>query len=151
MHPFFVYGTLLSGFKNHATVLAPFCPRMVPGTLHGARLFHFERGYPGIYPGDGTVRGEVVWVDDYAAAEHALDRLEAYHGPGDPRNLYNREQCQVEIDGAAPVAAWVYWCLIDPTRADAVPVPSGDWRGFMLRTGREDAAEDWSDFSDHTE
>lgn len=144
MVPFFVYGTLLSGFKNHAAVLAPFRPRLVPATLHGARLYHFGRGYPGLYRGNGLVRGELAWVDDYDGAMAALDHLEGFVGPGDAHNLYERELWQVSPDGGAPVQAWVYRSLIDLTGADALPVSDGDWRAFMLATEREDAGEDWS-------
>ena len=101
--------------------------------------------------------GALLWPKgtdaEYAATVAAADALEAYHGPGDDRNMYRRVEVEVQVlsrDGDAAsqsVRAWTYECLLetldDPALSDAVP--GGDWPQFMREKGLQDAAEDWSE------
>lgn len=72
--------------------------------LKGYELYHLG-SYPGIWPGDGQVIGEVWFVD-----EETLNRLDDYEGEG---VLYRREQ--VPVSGpAGELSAEVYICVNRP-------------------------------------
>lgn len=105
----FVYGSLRPGGWNQR-VLEPFVAQMEPGWLDGMVLYQVDERYPGIVHGAGVVRGELVRVrpERAEAALAALDRLEEYFGPGDPRNEYERELVAVRTESGERVSAWVY-------------------------------------------
>ncbi|MFE1577698.1 gamma-glutamylcyclotransferase family protein [Streptomyces fradiae] len=127
--PFFVYGTLRPGESNHARFLAGRTAGGEPARLPGAAL-HDGPGYPYAVcdPRGGEVAGELVHAAPgaYAGLLAVLDRLEDFHGPGHPRNLYERLAREVvRVRDGARVAAWVYVAA-----AGAVPgprIPAGDW------------------------
>ncbi|MEU3451717.1 gamma-glutamylcyclotransferase family protein [Streptomyces thermolilacinus] len=127
--PFFVYGTLRPGQPNHALCLAGRTARVEAARLPGAVL-HDGPGYPYALrdPGGGGVTGELVHAAPGAYGDllAVLDRLEEYHGPGHPLNLYERLRCDVlRVRDGARVPAWVYVAA-----ARAVPGPriaDGDW------------------------
>ncbi|WP_344337107.1 gamma-glutamylcyclotransferase family protein, partial [Kitasatospora putterlickiae] len=92
--PFFVYGTLLTGGRNHAAFLAGRCAEVRPAVLEGAAL-HAGPGFPYALPDPAPGRrisGELVTVrpDAYPAALAALDRLEDCRPDG--RGEYVRER-----------------------------------------------------------
>lgn len=168
--PFFVYGTLMRGYRNHAAVLERFVERTEVATLApSARLWHWpERGYPvlelagsadGSAPqqphapgGGGTdalapVRGELVWVraSVHAEALECLDALEDFYGPNDARNEYERLLVSARADGSEPQCAWVYATHAPPLpragEAAPVLVLCGCWRAFLLQTQLTDSAD----------
>ncbi|MET8243075.1 gamma-glutamylcyclotransferase family protein [Streptomyces sp. NPDC005202] len=130
--PFFVYGTLRPGERNHGLFLRGRTQSEEPGLLAGAVLYEGP-GYPyAVEEPGGTVRGELVTAvpEAYGELLVALDRLEEYT-PGDPQNLYERVEREVvrEADGAA-VRAWVYVAapsVAARLRARAKRIEGGDW------------------------
>lgn len=129
--PFFVYGTLLPGERNHA-LLAGRTLSWTPAVLPAALLFHGP-GYPFAVAdpaGAGTVRGAVARIGEeaYEQVLADLDRLETYV-PGDPGNLYERVRRTVRA-GPGPVEVWVY-------------VADGSLARRLLATGRRVAGGDW--------
>ncbi|ETW08850.1 hypothetical protein H310_01352 [Aphanomyces invadans] len=135
--PFFVYGTLMRGFRNYDKHVGSYASlRFVAerGSVANASLVHFAAGYPGMYDGGcGIVYGQVVTADDpqeYDALFQGLDALEDYYGPGHPSNEYNRVQVDVDC-GTERIRAWTYYCVIPLERA-VDTVPSGDWRQYMV-------------------
>lgn len=130
--PFFVYGTLLPGERNHR-LLAGRTRAWTPAVLPGALLFRGP-GYPFAVEdpaGTGLVHGEVVDLPaaGYEAVAADLDRLEDYV-PGDPANRYERVARAVRGE-RGQTDAWVY--LAGPvTLRELLPtadlVPGGDWR-----------------------
>lgn len=112
----FVYGSLLSGFGNHAAYLHGFSFR--PAKLVADLRMVSLSAFPGLVhaPGyDGPpVVGEVYEVDRETL--RALDGLE-----GVASGFYNR----VELDLVCGTTAFVY--VLCGGR-DAAPVPSNDWR-----------------------
>lgn len=177
--PVFVYGTLLPGFTNHATVIRSDVLRSAPATLKDTGwMYHFKEGYPGVFlrappavaapdtpaaslPTRSDIRGAVLWLrdDTYEAALSRLDELEEYYGEGDSRNLYDRREAEVVLDGAddgsaaaeaaaggepSTVLAWVYECLVpDSFVADATWVEDGHWEAFVRSTGAKEADDSW--------
>ncbi|CAG7628503.1 gamma-glutamylcyclotransferase family protein [Actinacidiphila bryophytorum] len=130
--PFFVYGTLLPGERNHP-LLAGRTRAWTPAVLTGALLYRGP-GYPFAVAdpaGTGQVHGEVVeiWAAQYDAVRADLDRLETYT-PGDPANRYERVAMAVRTE-RGQAEAWVY--LAGPvTTRELLPaaerIPGGDWR-----------------------
>lgn len=132
--PFFVYGTLRPGERNHDLFLRGRTLSEEPGRLPGATLYEGP-GYPyAVEESGGAVGGELVTAlpEAYAGLLAELDRLEEYV-PGGPRNLYERVARDVlrEADGKA-VRAWVYVAapaVAAELRAHGKPVGGGEWRG----------------------
>ncbi|MFF5155873.1 gamma-glutamylcyclotransferase family protein [Streptomyces sp. NPDC000348] len=132
--PFFVYGTLRPGERNHDLFLRGRTLREEPGRLRGAVLYEGP-GYPyAVEEPGGVVSGELVTAlpEAYPGLLAELDRLEEYV-PGDPRNLYERVARDVVRTGdGTAVRAWVYVAAPAVTarlRARGKPVEGGEWRG----------------------
>ncbi|MBO9447983.1 flavoprotein [Ruegeria sp. R14_0] len=125
---YFTYGSLKKGFPNHeahAEVLDDFVgeavtrqrmPLIVPhephcdnpncGFLHRMATLVDQKGR------GKPIRGEVYRVTSSGLKE--LDRLEGYHGPGSPENVYVRKRINVLIDGVKkPAYAYV---IAHPTK-----------------------------------
>lgn len=91
-----------------------------------------------------------------------LDTLEAFHGAGDERNLYERKVVEVEIlsdvdlstDGTDAAAltcrvvrkqlAWTYFAVVQPSEMGGRLVPHGHWRRFLAETGETDVGDEWA-------
>ncbi len=117
----FAYGTLKRGGAHHhrvASLVSAVEPGWVPGDLVDLGA------YPGWVHGPGRVHGEVFTVDDLSRILATLDDLEEFHGPGDPRNLYDRVRVPVRVAGGV-VDAWAYRYL-GPVGC-ARRVPDGRW------------------------
>jgi gamma-glutamylcyclotransferase (GGCT)/AIG2-like uncharacterized protein YtfP len=100
----FVYGTLKRGQPNHS-LLAPFVREVREGRVTGTLV---DLGaYPGLVPGQGIVRGELLRLEPGGVALRRLDDLEGFFGPGDLRNEYERLLVAVET-GGGPLEAWAY-------------------------------------------
>jgi gamma-glutamylcyclotransferase (GGCT)/AIG2-like uncharacterized protein YtfP len=129
--PFFLYGTLLPGGRNHA-VLRGRALTWTPAELPGALLFHGP-GFPYAVAGpagEGVVRGALMTADPrtYDGLLADLDRLEGYV-PGGPANLYERRRAEVRTAGGT-ISAWVYFAA-DGTARDLLrsdrPIADGRW------------------------
>jgi gamma-glutamylcyclotransferase (GGCT)/AIG2-like uncharacterized protein YtfP len=117
----FVYGTLLEG-ESRGHVLEA-CERRA-ATVDGLLFDLGGRGYPGLMPGEGRVRGEVVRLPDDGVLLARLDQIEGMHAHGSPINLYRRGFVRAIAD-TGPVWAWTYWWNgMDAGEA----IASGDWR-----------------------
>ncbi|MDJ0383870.1 gamma-glutamylcyclotransferase family protein [Streptomyces sp. G-G2] len=139
--PFFVYGTLRPGEVNHDLFLRGRTRAEEPARLPDARLYDGP-GYPYAVqcPGARTA-GELIVPapGQYARLLAELDRLEDFHGPGSPLNLYERvRRTTLRPDGSG-TAAWVYLAaprLAATLTATGTPIPGGDWRNRPGPTGR---------------
>ncbi len=98
-----------------------------PGLLHDAELFSFVH-YPGIFPGVGTVIGEVF--------ELTQEGLEICDGIESHPGFYQRRRTSVEVDGEL-TEVWVYWAPQNMSEAGR-RIDSGDWfnRDRSLHDGR---------------
>ncbi|MCI3918760.1 gamma-glutamylcyclotransferase [Paenibacillus sp. TRM 82003] len=146
-HKVFVYGTLLRGESNNSLLRqARLCSEQAK--VRGA-LLDTGDGYPALVlerfaaeqavpeseaaadgaPFDRTNLGDWVYGELYAVDEAtlaALDELEDYFGPGDARNLYDRERVKVTSDTEVQ-EAWTYTFGLGRT-AGLRSIPLGDWR-----------------------
>ena len=159
--PFFVYGTLMSGFQNNRNVLRGRETSALKAQLPGALLFHYPAGFPGMKrsseaAGSSSVHGELISVaaSDFLSVLQDCDLLEDFISPGHPENMYSREVVTVAVTDAssssssssAPprlVQAYTYFSLLENESSGAVPVPEGDGRAWMQQHTLQDAADDW--------
>lgn len=137
--PFFVYGTLRPGERNHDIHLRGSVEAEAPARLSGAVLYEGP-GFPYLVEGPegAPVRGELITAlpSAYDRLLAGLDVLEDY-APGDPRNLYERVVREVTLlDGGVTVPAWVYVAaprVAARLRASGVVIGGGDWSSFGAR------------------
>ncbi|MGW5348399.1 gamma-glutamylcyclotransferase family protein [Streptomyces sp. NPDC004050] len=132
--PFFVYGTLRPGEVNHALFLRGRTAAEDPARLPGALLYDGP-GYPYAVRQEGAeVVGELITAAPgaYATLLAELDRLEEFHGPGLPVNVYDRVRCDAVRPDGTRTPAWVYLAappLARRLRASGTEIPGGDWLG----------------------
>ena len=113
-----VYGTLMSGERNHR-----FCRNAVsitPCTVTGT-LYDTGYGFPAFAPeGDGEVKAELIEIPlaDWADVDH----LEGY-----PR-LYDRQLLQATLADGSEATGWVYIMTELPEQAKVIE--SGDWKEY---------------------
>lgn len=129
--PYFVYGTLRPGGRNHEAWLGGRLDWTRPARLGHHRLHH-HRHLPYVTPGgDGAVIGELVHATaDRAAALLAdIDVLE-----GVAVGHYVRVTTSVTTAAdVAPVTAWVYLAgpLVAADLDGATEVAGGDWAPWL--------------------
>ena len=113
-----VYGTLMSGERNHRFCRNAVCitPCTVTGTLYDTGC-----GFPAFQPeGDNTVAAELIEIpcEDW----EAVDRLEGY-----PR-LYDRQLFPAKLADGTDTTGWVYVMHNLPEMAQVIE--SGDWKEY---------------------
>ena len=129
MNRLFIYGTLMPGLRLEAEMQGA---RFVGAAQVSGRLVDVGR-YPGFFPGEGFVTGEVYEVDD-----GHLARLDVVEGvvPGDlTASQYCREVVMV-LSGplqGQQVQTYVY---NRPTDGCTV-IPHGDYRRYIREVGRD--------------
>ena len=113
-----VYGTLMSGERNHR-----FCRNAVsitPCTVTGT-LYDTGYGFPAFAPeGDGEVKAELIEIPLADWAD--VDRLEGY-----PR-LYDRQLLQATLADGSEATGWVYIMTELPKMAQVIE--SGSWKEY---------------------
>ena len=128
----FVYGTLMRGeCRAHALSGRPGVSFLGEATVRG-RLFAIDgEDYPALRCGpddDDRVRGELFEFDDPALLSR-IDAIEDFFAPGDPRNLYERIELPVRLDGdARAVSAWTY--VMSDAAERGHPIVSASWREY---------------------
>jgi gamma-glutamylcyclotransferase (GGCT)/AIG2-like uncharacterized protein YtfP len=121
-----VYGSLLEGHglpdrPEFGSGLSTEGRCLIPGLLFDLG------GYPGLVPGDGTVRGELLRVHDLSVFR-ALDKYEKYEPRDRDRSLYLRKAVRL-VEPA--IDAWVYVYNCDVA---AFPlISSGDWDAYAAK------------------
>ena len=111
-----VYGTLMSGERNHR-----FCQNAIsikPCTITGT-LYDTGYGFPAFEPlGDTIVKAELIEVpiEDWPN----VDRLEGY-----PR-LYDRQLYPAKLEDGTETTGWVY--IMNELPMNAKIIENGDWK-----------------------
>eukprot|EP00793_Prasinoderma_coloniale_P000820 PRCOL_00003970-RA len=122
-----VYGTLLSGCRNHH--LMENCELVGAGEASGVAIFaHLGVRCPAASLMDGaTARVEVYRVpDDEAMA--GLDKLECYP------EWYNRDLLPITLsDSGAKTKAWLYYMAENEASrgGEAERIESGSWKAYL--------------------
>ena len=115
----FAYGTLMRGGSRHRFLVSGaglVGEGTVPGRLLGLR------GYPGLIPGRGRVRGELYRLHRPELLP-VLDREEGYN--------FVRGRTVVTLEGGRRTRAWVY--RYRGPRERVIPIPQGDYRRIRWR------------------
>ena len=138
MLPFFVYGTLLPGQRNHH-VWQGAVVQQVAAVFPNGRLYDMGSFPMLIEVGKQVVRGMVLTIDPvhYEAVLAAVDQLEGYDPDVPERSFYIRARRTVYLSHSEPVTAWVY--LGQPVLvAGRHPIPYDNWpdyaAGGLLRS-----------------
>lgn len=131
----FVYGTLRPGQSNFATI-DQWVDVRDRARLSDFRLWALPQGYPTVLPGDGTVVGTLLGLDDEGRALKCMHRIEGYRPEGD--SLYRPRRVDVETEDGRLVETFTY--VITPRHHDRVRrrgqlVEDGDW--IQWSTDRE--------------
>ena len=151
--PYFVYGTLLQGFQNHETFISGKCEKIINGYVSNVYLRHFKQGYPGMYrvndakDNNQRVVGEIIFPkkECYLDLRTSLDGLEAYYGPNNPHNMYERKEMNAMDEVGNIYGCITYICLLNESDGLIFGKDSFDWKNFMKSKGLRDAAEDWAE------
>lgn len=121
----FVYGTLMSGFRNNF-FLEEFDRQ--PLTIEGYEMIDLGN-FPAIRKSkdkSSRVTGELYCGVDRLTLED-IDRLEGFDPYDSPEDsFYMREV--LESPGVPQNSVWVY--VLNSERFESAPVPSGDWRKY---------------------
>ncbi|MDB1089180.1 gamma-glutamylcyclotransferase [Streptomyces sp. ACA25] len=132
--PFFVYGTLRPGGRNHSWALRGRTTAEVPARMPGAVLYEGP-GFPYAVTEPENAAAEIhghlirPLPSRYRSVLADLDRLEGYV-PGADGNHYERRAAVVRTESGEPVRAWVYVAaapLSARLRAAARSIPGGSW------------------------
>ncbi|ASS75579.1 gamma-glutamylcyclotransferase [Tumebacillus algifaecis] len=122
----FVYGTLLTGERNHH-IVAPYLLQVEPGTVYG-RLYDAAAGrYPALIldPNAELIEGE--WMRVTAEGLSKLDELEGYLGPDHPDNLYERIRvCDASTGQQGQAYVWQH-------HQGCPMIPCGSWRKYKRK------------------
>ncbi|EPD80492.1 MULTISPECIES: gamma-glutamylcyclotransferase family protein [unclassified Paenibacillus] len=125
----FVYGTLLSGCRNHL-VVEPFVISFELGSVHG-HLYDVG-SYPALVIG-GTDKVYGEWLTIKPEGLSGMDHLEGYKGENDRGNYYDRVLVR---DSEKNIEGFVYsW----PSSRGCPNIPSGSWKEHinLVPTTRE--------------
>lgn len=131
----FVYGTLRPGQPNFSAV-QPYVEVRDRAALTGWQLWALPDGYPTILPGDGSVVGTLLGLDEQGRARRTMNRIEGYDPAGE--SLYRPLPVEVETDGDDRVETFTYVLAEqrrDRARARGRLVDHGDW--IQWSTDRE--------------
>jgi len=126
----FVYGSLMKGMVHHSKVAAH-VKDSKPATTEGT-LYRLPVGYPSMVEGPGTVRGDLLTLDNFKELIKLLDEFEGFSPTNPDKSLYLRVERPVLVDGAKkPITTWVY--VLNKVRLpkEATAIESGDYRQAM--------------------
>lgn len=122
----FVYGTLMSGFRNNERYLSKRGAKKVGDGTTGGRMVSLGM-YPAAKFGDGgTIKGEVYDV----TKDHveSMDGLEGCHFGKPQISLYYRRPVLVTMDDGKQVEAHTY--EYQQSWGDRPLIKGGDWKAF---------------------
>lgn len=121
----FVYGSLMKGMVHHSKV-ASFVKESHQASTTGV-LYRLPSGYPAMVEGDGTVRGELLELDNFSEIIKLLDEFEGFSQTNPAKSLHMRAEKQVVVDGSSdPIVAYTYLLNEKKLPKDAQRIDSGD-------------------------
>ena len=126
---FFVYGTLLSGLRNHGVIASNGLTCCVPAKCNGM-LYDTNAGYPAMKLAQSNlnfVNGEYIVPSDLEKVIRKVDCLEGFSDFLAKENLYDRRLIQVEVHDHSELA-WIY--VYTNPHDHFKHIESGDWRQY---------------------
>ena len=126
----FVYGSMMKGMVHH-NKLAAMVKDLKPATVEGV-LYRLPVGYPAMVDGQGTVKGELLTLNNFKDIIKILDEFEGYSATTPEKSLYLRVEKPLLVEGAKkPVTSFVY--VLNPIKLprEATVIESGDYRSTM--------------------
>jgi gamma-glutamylcyclotransferase (GGCT)/AIG2-like uncharacterized protein YtfP len=139
--PIFVYGTLMTGERNHFQALAAHIVRYEPATILGTLYYYRTEDYPALSEGTHRVTGQLLHVKNLPEVLDTMNRIEDYRGPGDPDNMYDFSICTAHTATGHDVRAYVYRInprLLQTHAAEFSVIDSGDWVQFRRGRGHSE-------------
>lgn len=135
----FVYGSLREGFFNYDLYLKGKVKSIRLAKITGFELYHMPyKGYPAVLPGNNTIIGEVVEIEDYNydSTLKAMDEMEGFLGEGNPNNEYTRKLVKVKLtDDESYEECYSYFYnkdIDEKFQDEAIYIENGDWKHYML-------------------
>ncbi len=137
-HAVFVYGTLRQGDCR-------FGLQSLVGVLHeeaelkGFDMLSINGSFPGLVPGEGTVKGEVHVFKTF----ETLDRIEGFSERNLERSLYLRQKVTVSTpEGEMEASTYVFNQDPDVARKRYSSVETGDWFDYQRPRPRSASRSD---------
>ena len=119
----FVYGTLRPGLARGLTRRLTGDLEVIGGaTVSG--MLHDLGAYPGLVPGPGCVRGELLRITD----DERLAAIDAYEDCGGTTALFRRERVEATLADGTRKAAWAY--IYNRSPGQSRVIPDGDYAGY---------------------
>ena len=93
------------------------------------------------------VIGEIIFPkkECYLDLRTSLDGLEAFYGPNNPNNMYERKEMNAMDEAGNIYGCITYICLLNESDGLIFAEDIFDWKKFMKSKGLRDAAEDWAE------
>lgn len=136
----FVYGSLREGFFNYNKYLDKKVVVKYDAILNGMKLYHMPyKGYPAITPGNDTILGEIMVINEdvYDETVKAMDEMEGFISENNPENEYHKVVLEVEnLQTNEKEKCFVYFYNKDKDKVfenEAIYIQSGDWKEHMLK------------------
>ena len=127
-HRLFVYGTLITGERNHH--LLEHAVQLEKTCYTSGRLVDTGNGYPALVENSPeTTIGELYEIDDDLL--HEINYLEGYRGEGE-NNLYERRVQPISA-GERHYDAFVY--VFESDRGLPM-IPENDWKEYRQRSSQ---------------
>ncbi|MGL5150891.1 MAG: gamma-glutamylcyclotransferase family protein [Clostridium sp.] len=133
----FVYGSLRTGFFNYDKYLKGNVISSEEATVEG-NLYHLpHKGYPAIQKGQGIIKGEIITVKNPDEVIKAIDKMEGFISPNNPRNEYDKVDVLVTVSKSnekVNLPIYFYNKEIDNEFDEkAILISNGDWKSYMLK------------------
>ncbi|MCC6277819.1 MAG: gamma-glutamylcyclotransferase [Oligoflexia bacterium] len=123
----FVYGSLMKGMVHHGK-LASQVKDVKPASCPGL-LYRLPVGYPAMIEGEGTVKGELLTINNFKEVFAILDEFEGFSPTNPEKSLYVRAEKQIAVDGGKkPVNGFVYVLNRNKLPKEATLIESGDYK-----------------------
>lgn len=128
----------MEGFFNSEKALRGKVEKRIKAKAKG-KLYHLaNKGYPAMVPGEDTVYGELLVIEDLDDIFPILNEIENYFGENNPNNEYNRIVIEVETLDGKKELAYVYQYNdenVKNQKDEKIYISSGDWREYMRERG----------------
>lgn len=129
MTPLFLYGSLREGSFNYDIYLKELNLTKKVAKINGYHLFHIKnKGYPACIKGDGTVYGELYYVDKETLDK--LQNLEQYFEYNKENSEYIYTLTTIELEDGSKTEAYMYLYNLGAylnENDELIYIKSGDW------------------------